>query len=314
MPRPRRYPFGLFVTTAGDRRTMLRMREFRPPVRPSLFRTAMAVILPIVVLLPMGALAAIAFGLSSPSYTIAGGTLVIHSGDLFSGDRTVRLASLTDARATALHGGRRTAGTALPGLCTGRFWYPDLGNVWQVTNCGRRGVILRAAGEERPIVLSPPDPEAFLAAVNAGADMVVTLPPPDPGPLRVMAMVLPPVLLVIVLMTSAVLLLGPGRMRYRVGGGTLEVRTLFGRKSWPIAGATAKGYTPARLWRVGGTAAPGYYTGLYREAGQTTRVYATEISRVLLFEGPARVMLSPEDRVAMLRALEEEGATVVHHA
>ena len=60
--------------------------------------------------------------------------------------------------------------------------------------------------------------------------------------------------------------------------------------------------------------APGYRTGRYREAGQPTSIYATEMETVLLFEGEARVMLSPEDRVEMLRALEAEGATIERHA
>jgi hypothetical protein len=99
-----------------------------------------------------------------------------------------------------------------------------------------------------------------------------------------------------------------------VGDGAFEVRTLFGRKRWPTKGARAKDYSPSRLWRVAGTAVPGYYTGVYRESGETTRVYATDVQRVVLFEGEQRVLVSPEDRVGFLRALEEEGVDVQHHA
>lgn len=290
------------------------MQEFRAPVRRSLVRTLFAVVVPLIVVVPMAALIAVVLGMSPASYTIGGGTLVVHSGDLFAGTRTVRLADVTEARVVALRGGRRTAGTALPGFCAGRFAYPDLGSVWQVTTCGPTGVLVEARSEERPIVISPPDPDAFIARIRSGTETTLTLTPPDTGPLRVLLLLVAPLGMLTGIAVGAVLILGPSRMRYRVGDGMLEVRTLFSRKRWPTAGASAKGHTPHKLRRVAGTAAPGYYTGLFRESGQSTRVYATDIERVVLFEGPARVILSPEDRVAMLRALEAEGATVVHHA
>ena len=286
------------------------MREFRPPVRPSVFRVVLAVVLPFIVLIPMSALAALALGISQATYTIAGGALVVRSGDLFSGDRTVRLADVTEARPVTLHRGRRTSGTALPGFCAGRFSYPDLGAVWQVTDCGGRGLLVRAATEARPIVVSPPDPADFAERIRAGTETVVSLPPPDLGPLRVLFFVLAPLSILGILMVSALLLLGPSRMVYLVGDGALEVRTIFGRKRWPTAGARAKEHTASRLRRMAGSAAPGYYTGIFRESGETTRVYATDVGRVLLFEGAQRVIVSPQDREAMLRALEEEGAAI----
>jgi hypothetical protein len=163
-------------------------------------------------------------------------------------------------------------------------------------------------------VISPPDVDGFVERLRAGTRTDILLPPADKGPLRILAAVLAPLTLVSVFMVSVLLLIGPARMRYLVGDGRLEVETLFGRKRWQTAGARARAYTPARIWRVAGTAAPGYYTGIYRESGQSTRVYATAIDRVLLFEGEARVILSPEDRVAMLRALEDEGVAIERHA
>jgi hypothetical protein len=283
-------------------------------VRSSVARTLIAVVLPLFVTVPMIGLAAVVSGMSPASYTIGDGALVVKSGDFFSGSRSVALDDVTDARVVTLRGGRRKAGTSMPGFCVGRFTYPDLGAVWQVTDCGSRAVLVQARGEERPIVLSPPDGEAFLEHLRAGSATQVTLPPPDTRWLKALFYVVLLGGVVGPLMVSALLIFGPSRMRYLVGDGTLEVETLFGRKRWPTRGARAKGHTPSKLWRVGGTAAPGYYTGLYRESGETTRVYATDVMRVVLFEGPARVILSPEDRVAFLRALEEEGVAVEHHA
>lgn len=290
------------------------MREFRPPVRPSTFRLVLAVLLPVLVIVPMIAVASIILGISQATYTIGEGAVQVRSGDFFAGDRSLKIADLVEARVLVLQGGRRTAGTALPGYCAGRFSYPDLGAVWQVTDCRRRVLLLRASAGEAPVLISPPDPEAFLASIRAGTPTQVALPPPDKGPVRALLLVLAPVAVIASGLVSALMLLGPSRMRYLVGDGAFEVRTLFGRKRWPTAGAQAKAHTPSGLRRVAGTGAPGYYTGVFRESGQTTRVYATDVTRVVLFEGQARVIVSPEDPVEFLRALEAEGVVVQHHA
>ena len=97
---------------------------------------------------------------------------------------------------------------------------------------------------------------------------------------------------------SVLLIVGPGKMRYIVRPGLLEVRTLFGRH-WPRV-----------TLRVAGTGAPGYYTGLFRADGATTRVYATDLHEGVLIERPVRVFLSPDDPAAFLARLREAGATV----
>lgn len=290
------------------------MREFRPPVRSSVLRTVLAVLLPIFVTVPIGVLVLLAFSGGQATYTIVDGALVVRSGEPFDGQRTVPLAGVTEARLVSLRGGRRTGGTALPGLCAGRFAYPDLGEVWQVTDCSARAVLVRATGEDRPILVTPPDPAAFMDALRAGTAMDIALRPADRSPLRVLAFVVTPLAILGGLMMAATLQLGPSRMRYLVGHGAFEVETIFGRKRWPTAHARAKVYTPTGLQRVAGTAAPGYYTGRYRESGQSTRVYATDIERMVLFEGPDRVLVSPEDRVGLLRALEEEGVVIERRA
>lgn len=286
------------------------MREFRPPVRPSAVRVAFAVILPVVVIVPMVAVLALVLGMTPASYTIGEGSLVVKSGDLFAGDRSIRLADVTETSIVPLSHGRRTGGTALPGFCAGRWSYPDLGTVWQVTTCARRGVLLRATGQDHPIVISPPDLADFADKLRTGTPAVVTLPPPDKGPLHILLMVVAPLAIVTAIVVPMLLLLGPKKMRYLVGDGALEVHTIFGKKRWPTAGARAREHTPARLIRVAGSGAPGYYTGIFRESGETTRVYATALDRVVLFEGSQRVLLSPEDRAGLLRALADEGVNV----
>ena len=259
----------------------------------------------------MAILVALALPTPPPSYEIRDGSLTVRSGERFSDARSMRLSDVTAARIVTLHGGSRRAGTSLPGLCAGRFSYPDLGVVWQVTDCRRVAIFIEAIGQPTPIVITPPEPGDFLAAMRVGIDALVVLPPADRTILVVLALVMIPLSLLTVAFVSAVAHLGPRRMYYSVGGGMLEARTLFGGKRWPTGGARARRYTPTRLRRVMGTAMPGYYTGRYREAGESTRVYATNIRDVVLFEGPARVILSPEDPDALLRALKEEGVSVL---
>ncbi len=287
------------------------MREFRPPVRPSVVRTILAVVIAAVALVPTGLLLRVVTGLSQVSYAIAGGALTVRSGDPTWGERTVRLADVTDVRVTDLRGGRRTSGTALPGYCAGHFSYEGLGGVWQATNCAGRALVVRSRDVGTPVlVLTPPDLEGFQAALAAGTETSVTLPPPDKGPLTLIAAISAPVAVLVTLMVGALMLFGPSRMRYLVGGGALEVRTMFGKRRVPLAGAHARAHVPTKLWRVAGSAMPGYYTGLFREEGKNTRVYATDLKRTVLVEGESRIVVSPEHVEFFLSALRDEGASV----
>jgi hypothetical protein len=289
------------------------MREFRPPVRPSVVRIVLAVVIAAAALVPTGLLLRVVTGMSQVSYAIEAGALTVRSGDPTWGNRTVRLADVTDVRITDLRGGRRTSGTALPGYCAGHFSYEGLGGVWQATNCAGRAIVVRSRDVGTPVlVITPPDLERFQAALAAGTDTIVTLPPPDKGPLTLIAWISAPVALIATLMIGSLLLFGPSRMRYLVGGGALEVRTIFGKKRIELAGVHARPHVPSRLWRIAGSAMPGYFTGLFREEGKNTRVYATDLTRtVLIVSGDARVIVSPESREAFLGALEEQGASVV---
>jgi hypothetical protein len=286
------------------------MREFRPPVRPSVFRVVLGLVIPFIIAVPVALLVVLAVPTEGPRYTITGGVLTVSSGERWSSPRSVRVADLTTVRAVDLGGGKRRAGTSLPGLCAGHFAYPDLGDVWQVTDCSRRAILLEATGAALPILVTPPDPSDFLARLKTGADTTIALPPADRTILRILALVLGPIALLSSAILPVLLLLGPRRMVYLVGGGMLEARTVFGKKRWPTEGARARAYTPSRPLRLMGTSAPGYHTGLFRESGQTTRIYATRLDQGVLFEGPARVLLSPDDPEAMLRALREEGVTI----
>jgi hypothetical protein len=286
------------------------MREFRPPVRASLFRTVFGVGMGVVMLIFAGAMLLLGTGSNRIRYSLAGAVLTIDSGSRFDGARTVPLGLVHERRLVSLQGGRRTRGTAMAGYCTGRWTYPELGTVWQATSCSARGVLLVTSDGDLPIVVSPPDPAAFLAALDASQDFTIVLPAADGTLIRVLPLGGAAFGLVIGATIVALMLLGPRRMVYRVGEGRLEVSTLFGRRSWPIQQLRARRYSAKVTLRLAGTGAPGYYTGLFRADGENTRIYATNVKAGVLVEGPARVYLSPEDVPGFLDAMRTAGAQV----
>jgi hypothetical protein len=286
------------------------MREFRPPVHPSLFRTLFGVGIGILMLALAGVMALLAGGSHRISYVVSGGTLTVDSGSWLDGVRTVPLSLIHEHSLVSLHGGTRTRGTAMAGYCTGRWTYPTMGTVWQATGCTSKGVVLVTADGDLPIVLSPPDAPGFLAALDAGEDQRVELHQNDNTLIRILPLLGAVFALVTGGMVAVVMLLGPRRMVYRVGEGRLEVSTVFGRRSWPLQELRASPHSPRVTQRVAGTGAPGYYTGIFRVDGTNTRVYATDLKSGVLLEGPARVYLSPERVAAFLDALRVGGARV----
>jgi hypothetical protein len=114
----------------------------------------------------------------------------------------------------------------------------------------------------------------------------------------------------IVAIMELLVLLGPGRMRYRVGDGWLEVATMFSRHRWPAARLIARRHAPQVTLRIAGTAMPGYHTGLFRADGERTRIYATQLTEGVLLEGPARIFVNPADVPGFLDALRREGTAV----
>jgi hypothetical protein len=286
------------------------MREFRPPIHPSKLRPIFVALVAVFAIVPTSILGVLAFSVSAITYTIADGELRIRSGGPFTGSRSVELSDIEEIAPRHVFPGRRVAGTGLPGYCVGKFRYSEFGDVWQATDCGRSVVVLKVRGERWPIVVSPPDQDAFLRQLHEREPGTVTLPSPAKGMIYFVCAVVFPLTWITAFFVGATLARGPSKMRYLVGDGALVVETIFGKRRWSTRGARARAYMPGRLWRVWGTAVRGYFTGLFREEGQLTRVYATDWVRPVLFEAGERVLLSPEDREGFLKALAEEGVSV----
>jgi hypothetical protein len=287
-------------------------QQFRPAAARSTGRTVLGVVL-LVLLVAAGVLvAALAWLPREIRYEVTADALVVRlRAGVWRVGRTVPLASITGVRALELGRGRRVVGTSMPGYCVGRFSYPDLGAVWQATSCGRSVVRIEAAGEPLPILVAPADRGAFLTALSARTPGSFVPAPFAPWPAWswVRVALLAPLLLVVPLLL-ATFFVAPGRLRYEVGRGELVVHTLLGARRFPLAGATARRCTPGRVYRIAGSAMPGYYTGWFQLDGSRARVYATRLADGVLVEGTARVFVTPAEREPFLAALRGGGAVV----
>jgi hypothetical protein len=286
------------------------MPEFRPPLIRSRARLVLGLVLLPIGLSPILLAGHLLWGDARITYAIAGGRLTVTTGGLLDRQRSVAVREIRSVRSVEARGGRRTFGTGMPGYCVGRFSYPELGSVWQATNCGRRAVLLHLREGGRPWLLSPPDPLDFMARLSGGVPTRIELPRARSS---FFARLMAPLLLglmVLIVAVEALIVLGPRRLRYHVRDGTLEVRTLFTRRRWQLEGVRARRHRPRVTLRLLGSAMPGYYTGVFRADGKTTRVYATDLRQGVLIEGAARIFLSPADLPGFLAELRESGAVV----
>ncbi|MBI4820710.1 MAG: hypothetical protein HY791_30880 [Deltaproteobacteria bacterium] len=286
------------------------LREFRPPLVKSKVPGILAVILVFVLVVPLGFTFSLLSGSLAATYEITSESLLVTTGSILDGKKIVRLSDITTKRAVDLGWGRRSMGTSLPGYCAGRWTYGSVGTVWQATNCNRFGVLLTVTGEERPIFLTPPDPEAFLKYLESSTPMKVELDRPVSTGISLILGIVFLFVGVTVVALVALLLRGPRRLKYEIGGGRLYVQTMFSKKDWATSSLRVRTHVPEGAWRLAGTAVNGYYTGIYRMDGKNTKVYATTLASGVLIEGPARIFVTPEQRDEFLDALEAAGATI----
>lgn len=291
------------ATTLGDDPMV-----FRPPRRRRGLQLALGVPLTLLVLAPTLFAAWLVWAPHVVELEVDEGLLHITTGpSLLGGSRSVDLAAVASVEEARLHGGKRVAGTALPGYCVGRFSYPELGRVWQATDCSRDVLVLRRDGEP-PLLLTPADRDRFLAALETGAGYREAQPPPDPGrgflAVKVLVLLAPLVGLVV----PAVFFVAPSKLRYRIEPGALVVTTVLGSRRFESTGCRVRRHRPRVGMRLWGTGAPGYYTGLFRVDGRNTKVYATSVEEgVLLESDKVRVFVNPENETAFLEAIRFTG-------
>jgi hypothetical protein len=281
---------------------------FRPPRLRRGLQVAIGLPLSAVVLLPTLFAVWLVWSPHVVELEIDGGTLQITTAPApISRHRTIDLASVVSVEEMQLGRGRRSAGTGLPGYCVGTYSYSEIGRVWQATDCSRPVLVLRRTNEG-PIVLTPPDPDRFRAALESGEAYRETQPPPSTG--RVWSMIKLMVLLTPLLgiLVPLIFFVAPSRLSFRVVSGGLEVSTMLGTKLFTTAGCTARSHRPKVGMRLWGTGAPGYYTGTYRVDGANTKIYTTSIKEGVLIEGPGvRVLVNPENEEGFLQAIRTMG-------
>jgi hypothetical protein len=236
------------------------------------------------------------------------GELTIRTGSLIDGDRAFPCSAVTDVSEVQLSASRRVGGTALPGYCTGRFWHPETGTVWEAGNCSSRELLMAVASERWPILITPPDVQEFRALLKAPRNIAIALPAGDTGSVRALAGAMAMGIVLVAVLLMATFLVAPRRLLYGVGGGELVVRTLFRRRSWALRYLNVCSYVPNRPARIIGSSFPGYYTGMFREQGRSLLVYATDLAKGVLLEGTQRIYLSPDDLEGFLAVLIAEGA------
>lgn len=213
------------------------------------------------------------------------------------------------ARAVELPHGRRQVGTAMPGYCVGTFSYGGIGRVWQATDCSRDAVLLQFKGKPQRVVLTPADRAGFLAALDEGRDAAFAPNLSARAGAGWWAVKIAVLLLVpLTCAVPAVFFVAPGRLRYRVRQGALEVRTLLASRHVEVLGSVVTRYRPRKALKLAGSGFPGYFTGWFLLDGARTRVYATTLREGVLIEGKSRVFVTPADPEGLLAALVAAGA------
>lgn len=284
--------------------------SFRPPRRRRGLQLAIGLPLTVVALVPTLYAAWLVWSPHVVELAVEDGRLDITTGPaLLGGRRSVDLEAISSVEEVRLEGGRRVNGTALPGYCVGHFRYSNLGSVWQATDCSGDALLLRL-GADKPIVLTPPDRESFLAAVASGGWYVGEQPPPSTGTGWAAIKILVALLPLLGIVVPLIFFVAPNRLRYRVEPGELVVTTILGARRFATTGATVRPHRPRVGLRLWGTGAPGYYTGLFRVDGENTRVYATSVEEGVLLEGDkVRVFVNPDNEAAFLEAMHTLGGT-----
>jgi hypothetical protein len=278
------------------------VREFRAArVAP---RRGFVALVGALAVLPL--IAVLASWLTAPhqiTYEITHGKIVIHAGtSMTEKNKEITLARIEEASPAWLRGGSLDFGTEKHGYCVGFYEYPNYHKVWQATDCSEEGVVIRAGGEVMPIIIAPDNRDAFLAAIRD--NLAMTFPTAvKPSGLHWPALV---ALAVVAWGAAAVfgtlLFLAPGRMRYLVRDGRLEVATLFGTPAFPLAGASVKVHSPLIGERLSGVNLPGYCAGVMVFDRAPTSVYATVRESGVLLEGDERVFVSPADPAGLIAA------------
>ncbi|MBZ5587240.1 MAG: PH domain-containing protein [Acidobacteriia bacterium] len=287
-------------------------RVFRPVPVPGPARVWFAILLTVLVvpllwlLFELLRVPTIRYDVDSSKVTISSSLGSSHE------EKTISLARITTARSELLRDRSLRFGTEKPGYCVGFFAYPRLGEVFQITDCSELGVLLISSGEASPVVITPTDPDGFLKALSAGRPATFEPPGKRTASWWLTLATVFAILFVVALVLATVFFIAPARLSYAVGGGTLTITTLFGRRTMPLAGTRAMPHRSLLGQRLSGVPLPGYQVGSWMLDSMATTVLASERGHDgVLIEGDGRFFVNPHDREGFLAALAGEGATII---
>lgn len=238
------------------------------------------------------------------SYAVHDGELVVEAwiGPADMG-RRVALADVQGAERLEVSGASRRAGTARGDFCHGKWHVEGLGNAWVAGTCGRDAVVVRTSSELW--VLTPADPEAFLAGLEAGAGSFPAAPATRSAWLDwLWVAILLPVGLVALLAWRL-----SRQMQYEIAGGTLIVPAHFSPVRVGLSGARfRRGSLSWKTWRTAGTGMPGLLLGNFRSEGRKLHVAARGRDDGVFVVNQQEVFVTPEDTDRFCAALAEAGA------
>jgi len=220
--------------------------------------------------------------------------------------RTIPKARITSAALLDARSARRTAGTGLPGYCSGSFEI-DGTPAWAATDCGH--ALVRLETLDGAVVISPIDRDGFVAAAIAPGKTGTFSPEKSERPWWPVLLVVP---LLLPLFGVALLIRRIWRpLVYRIERGELVVPAHFGEVRTKLAGARYRRGDPGRLFRVAGTGFPGFHLGKYRAFGSSVHMAATRRTDLVLIESDRRVVVSPVDTARFIEAIGAQGARPV---
>jgi len=282
---------------------------FRPPEHRKGLRLVLGILLSVLAIGGAAFGAAIIWLPRSLNYEVSQGRVVITSGlDIRPNRWEYPIRSITSATAVQLKPGKRVNGTSLPGYCSGHFRFPEVGDCTLATTCSPEAVILHLGGADRPIVITPGQREAFLAALTGEGHYSETILFDDAGSVWLALKAMTALGLAVTLIVPLLFFFSPSRLCYRVTPGHVEIDLTFSTKRLSVSNCIARLYNPETSSKVMGSSLPGYHSGRFSLDGMATRVYATRLTDGILIESPdLRLFLNPDDPHAFLEALRALG-------
>ena len=243
----------------------------------------------------------------SAEFAVTGSELVVTVRPGFwSSERRASLESIERVEVGAQPLGRRLAGTAKPGHCSGWFRRGSLGRVWEASSCGAETVFVHLP--DAIWSLGAADNEALAAALRRARPGTFRPPAPPAPPLWWRGLqALTGLLLLLPLLIAAAILVP---VRYGAAAGVLRIRSPLGTREFSLQGASAAQLeSPAVGLRLFGMGLPGAWLGIFRVGGKATHVWATQRrGRAVLIEGEKRVLVTPAEPEALLDDLRSAGA------